>query len=415
MYEDFYHFTGVPFQLTLDNNLFFQHRSYDEVKTSIGYALDGAEGIIVITGKPGTGKTIIINDLLSELATSRLVLARLESTQLGAKDLLQKVASSFGVDTEVESRAMILQHMQQVLLKHGRAGPKALLIIDEAQALSSEALQEIYKLTKLRINAQVLLQVFLVGQEQLWNVVHRPDMEQFHQRLIAACHLEPLAVGEFETYVKHRFCAVGWKDDSAINGDALSLIYEFSRGVPRQINILCDRLLFDSFIIKRHKLNASDVRRAIKERHEQGLTLSEERVGSESGSVQAKPSTGTVFENLNLRSVKPGLNESKLKREVLRNLQLSVGPIDEPVKITESPVRGGLASTRAFTKALSLLRHTPKQKVYGLWRSLVWPEGPQPNRPNQGARVSLNRAYSYKKVKSRKRRQQVTARRITSA
>ncbi len=241
----------------------------------------------MITGKPGTGKTTLINDLLTNLDSEHLIVARMECIHMGREDLLRILAFSFNLDVHALDLTGILKNLKQFLIEQRKAGRKALLIVDEAQALSSAALEELRLLHNLHDEGRVLLQIYLIGQEQLADLINRPTMVQFRQRLLTAYHLEPLTVSQTEAYIKHRLRAVGWKGDPALHNEIFSLIHKFSHGIPRRINLVCNQLLTLGFENGQHELNTEDVRNTIDILRKERLLVPEPETESET----AKSST----------------------------------------------------------------------------------------------------------------------------
>jgi len=271
MFEAFYHLSREPFRLSPDPRFCLGHRSYAKAKAYMQYAVQRGEGFIMITGRPGTGKTTLIEDILAGLSETQVVSARLNSAQLEADDLLRMVGFTFGVGVEGLDKASVLQRIERFVTHQAQMGRRALLVIDEAQALSSSALEELRLLSNLQADAKPLLQVFLVGQEPLRNVIRAPGMEQLHQRLIATCHLQPLDAHETRTYVEHRLRCAGWTGDPRISGGALLLIYRFSEGVPRRINLVASRLLLHGSVEERHELGGEDAREVVEELRDEAL------------------------------------------------------------------------------------------------------------------------------------------------
>ncbi len=270
MYEIFYHLKAEPFRLSPDHRFCFNHQSYAKAKAYMQYAFERAEGFVMVTGRPGTGKSTLVNDLVETLSNSGAKVAKLVSTQLEASDLLRMVAHAFGLQTENLDKATILQRLDKLLMSHHNDGRRALLIIDEAQDLSTSALEELRLLTNLQLNNQPLLQIFLLGQEELRGLVQGPGMEQVHQRLVAACHLEQLKEDETKAYIIHRLEQVGWQGDPAISNAIYPIIYRFSAGIPRRINQVCSRLFLHGSVEGSHKLGVEDARVVIAElQHEQ--------------------------------------------------------------------------------------------------------------------------------------------------
>lgn len=234
------------------------------------YALKRGEGLIAITGQPGIGKTVFTNDLVASLPSNQWLAFKLTNTQWGEGDLLRTVTASFGLQVETEQPAAKVLKLKQFLAENQRQDLRSLLIIDEAQSLSIKALNELRALTNLQDNGHSLLQIFLAGEEQLWDLFRQPGMGDLHQRVIAACHLDPLSVDETEAYIKYRLHKVGWNQDPRINSDIFPVIQEFTGGVPRLINVVCDRLLLSGYVNERRDLGGRDAQLVIDELQREG-------------------------------------------------------------------------------------------------------------------------------------------------
>jgi putative secretion ATPase (PEP-CTERM system associated) len=272
MYESFYNLKAEPFRLSPDHRFCFSHKSYAKAKAYMQYAIHRAEGFVMVTGKPGTGKTTLVNDLVDGLSQSKIVVATIVSTQLEADDLLRLVACNFGLDIDAPNKAVVLQGLSVRLRRFHEEGTRALLIIDEAQDLSASALEELRLLTNLQLNNQPLLQIFLIGQENLRDLIQKPSMEQVHQRLVAACHLDSLSEPDTKAYIRHRLERVGWRDDPTIDEGVYPLVFQFSKGVPRRINLICSRFLLHGCVEEKHRIRAADVRTVVEELQLEQLT-----------------------------------------------------------------------------------------------------------------------------------------------
>ncbi len=276
MNDPFYSFTTEPFQLTPDHRMCFRHPSYQRIKTCIEYTVRSSDSFIMVTGESGSGKTTLINDLLDNPPTENLVTARLDSIHLEGEELLRMVAFSFGLDGEVGAKTTLLHNMIKFLTEQSKKGKKGLLIVDEGQALSSSALEELRLLSNIQDSHGPLLQVILVGQEKLLEVTLSPSMMPLRQRLIAACHLDPLASDQIEAYIKHRLRRVGWRGNPEFQEDLFPLIYKFSHGIPRRINLICKRLLLSGYTQDKQSLSTEDIQHSIEDLRKEKLALSED-------------------------------------------------------------------------------------------------------------------------------------------
>lgn len=271
MYEVFYNLKAEPFRLSPDHKFCYEHKGYAKARAYMAYAFKRAEGFVMITGRPGTGKTTLIGELVESLANDNVRTANLVCTQLQADDLLKTVAFNFGIGQGDFDKAQLLQRLTTLFHRWHQEGGRALLIVDEAQDLSASAMEELRLLTNIQVGGQPLVQIFLLGQPELRDLVMAPEMEQVHQRVIAASHLRGLEVDETEAYVAHRLHAVGWKGDPAIDRAIFPLIHKFSEGVPRRINLICSRLFLLCSVEQRHEVVVADVKDVIGELQAENL------------------------------------------------------------------------------------------------------------------------------------------------
>ncbi|NNE83539.1 MAG: AAA family ATPase [Alphaproteobacteria bacterium] len=271
MYEDFYKLSGRPFLISPDYRFYFDARPHKKALAYLTYAIDQGEGFVVITGDIGTGKTTLIDYILSTFVGRNLVAAKVVSTQLDADNMLRAVAEKFNVSQEGADKATVLKRIENFLADNHRMAKPVILFIDEAQNLSRAALEELRMLSNFQLGNRPLLQTYLVGQPEFRNTLASKDMEQLRQRVITSCHLGPLDAEETQAYIEYRLKRVEWLDDPIFTEEAFQLIYEVSGGVPRRINIFCDRLLLTGFIERTHEIDADLIHEVLSGMSEEGL------------------------------------------------------------------------------------------------------------------------------------------------
>jgi general secretion pathway protein A len=259
MYTEFYRLSARPFQLTPDARFFFESTVHRQAMAYLVYGLHHAEGFIIITGEVGAGKTILVDNLLSTIDQNSFVTAKIVTTQLAGDDLLHLVAGGFGIAKEGLAKGSLLQRISDFALAQHRNNKRVLLVVDEAQNLSFEALEELRMLSNIVFDRTMALQSFLLGQPQFRAILGSARLEQLRQRVAAAYHLGPLSEPECRAYVEHRLRRADWTGDPHFDEDCFPLIYRHTAGVPRQINTLCSRLLLFGFLEKLHELTASSV------------------------------------------------------------------------------------------------------------------------------------------------------------
>ena len=266
MYDQYYGFTGRPFQLTPDPAFYFESGTHRKAMSYLGYGLAQGEGFIVITGDVGAGKTTLVGHLMNTIDPNRLTAVKLVSTQVEGDDLLRLVAEQFGIEWEEQSKAELLRAIEQYLREQARAGRRTLLIVDEGQNLAISALEELRMLSNFQLGDHSLLQIFLLGQPEFRQTLfHTPALEQLRQRVIATHHLDPMEPEEVEPYILHRLKKVGWTGNPSFAPEAFELIYDYSDGVPRKLNVLVSRLLLFGAVEELHRISAQHVRNVIGE------------------------------------------------------------------------------------------------------------------------------------------------------
>ena len=273
MYQDFYGLNSKPFQLSPDPLFFYSSKLHKKALSYLEYGLSQQEGFIVITGAIGTGKTTIARSLINGVQGGNIVAAQIVTTLLAPLELLEMIALSFGIKVDSTNKTSILKGIEEFLISLKQQGKRAVLLVDEAQNLPAESVEELRMLSNFQIGNMPLFQSFLLGQSELRLILQSPGMEQFRQRIIASCHLEPLSPQETREYIKYRLDMAGWTGESLISFTAYSVIYQHTRGIPRMINLFMDRLMLFGFIEELKYFNVEVIDSVLEEMSSE-LTLS---------------------------------------------------------------------------------------------------------------------------------------------
>ncbi|MBT2972178.1 MAG: AAA family ATPase [Candidatus Thiodiazotropha sp. (ex Ctena orbiculata)] len=269
MYETFFGFKDTPFRLSADEKFRYAHKNYLRASAYLAYALQQSEGLVMITGKPGSGKTTLIRDVISELDSAQYCTLHLVTSQLHAEELLRKMALEYGLPAETYNKATLLTNIHKHLNLLHAQGKHSILFLDEAQNLSPTGLEELRLLSNLQEGKDSLLQIVLIGHDDLRQLLLGPGMEHIQQRLVASCQIEPMTPGQTKAYISHRLELVGWQQDPKIQEAVFQLIHEASQGVPRNINHLMSHLLLFASLEEKHTLTDEDALTIIEELVEQ--------------------------------------------------------------------------------------------------------------------------------------------------
>lgn len=301
MYEAFYKLRGKPFQLNPDPRFFYGSKGHRRAMAYLEYGLNQGEGFIVITGEVGAGKTTLVRNLFKKLESENVIAAQLVSTQLDADDLLSSVAGAFGLAFEGIAKAGLLKKLEAFLISCHHQGKRALLIVDEAQNLTPRAVEELRMLSNFQSGEKSLLQSFLLGQPEFRYTLQSDDMQQLRQRVTASYHLGPMDLEETRAYIEHRLKTVGWISDPAFDEGTFAAIHQFTGGIPRRINTLCDRLLLLGFLEERHELNAASVQEVSDDLLSENNVPASAFKKNKNGTAIGMPADTAALENLEKR------------------------------------------------------------------------------------------------------------------
>lgn len=318
MYEQYYGLSAKPFQLRPDPTFFFGSKGHKRAAAYLEYGLSQGEGFIVITGEVGAGKTTLVRNLFRNLESENIVAAQIVNTHLNADDTLRMVASAFGLPYENATKASLLTNIEQFLRQCDQHGKRALLVVDEAQNLAPQTVEELRMLSNFQANDKPLLQTFLVGQPEFRKTLLGGDMLQLQQRVIATYHLGPMDAAETRSYIEHRLNTVGWRGDPAFNEGAFAAIYDFTGGIPRKINTLCDRLLLMGYLEEIHAIGRPEVDEVVSDIQQEFL-LPEADTGNQTASGVTQTG-GKNVTTANLENMEERL--SKMENSVIAVLDL---------------------------------------------------------------------------------------------
>ncbi len=247
MYERHFSLRCKPFELLPNPEFLFQSSTHKRAITYLDYGIKEKIGFILLTGEIGSGKTTLIRNLIRKLS-STVKLSRINNTKVSSEQLIYMINEDFGLDVKGKSKTTLLSELNNFLIDQYSKKLQPILLVDEAQNLSPALLEEIRLLSNLETDVAKLLQIILVGQPELNNALMLPEMMQLRQRINISYHINPLTLDESIQYVKHRLRIAGNVDAINFEGSTPELLYRFSRGIPRLINILCDMTLLAAFV-----------------------------------------------------------------------------------------------------------------------------------------------------------------------
>jgi general secretion pathway protein A len=266
MYRAFFGLNEKPFAITPDPRYLFLSERHAEALAHLLYGITEAGGFIQLTGEVGTGKTTVVRSLLAQ-TPQHAEIALILNPRMTAPEFLLTICEELGIgvqDSATSSLKDLVDILSQYLLRAHGGGKRVVLIVDEAQNLAPEVLEQVRLLTNLETNTQKLLQIILIGQPELRDLLDRNELRQLAQRITGRYHLCPLSVEETTAYVRHRLRVAGAISD-IFTPAALREVHRLSRGVPRLINVLCDRALLGAYTQDRHQVGAAFVRRGAME------------------------------------------------------------------------------------------------------------------------------------------------------
>lgn len=248
MYQRFFGLRENPFSVNPDPRYLFQTQRTQEALAALTYGIQNRKGFILLTGEVGTGKTTLLNRVLDWLHNQRVATAFVFNSMLNVKQLFDFIMADFGIPCDSNEKSHVLMRLNHWLLERYRAGGTAVVIIDEAQNLSFEVLEEIRLLTNLETSTEKLLQIVLCGQPELEEKLKLPQLRQLRQRITLRCRTAPLTLEEAFGYVADRLRIAGANGEPIFSRDAVELVHQYSRGIPRLVNLLCEHSMIGAYV-----------------------------------------------------------------------------------------------------------------------------------------------------------------------
>ena len=268
MYEKFYGFKERPFNVTADPNFLFLSQRHKEAFSHLIYGIKERKGFLAITGEVGTGKTTLCKALLNHiegLLEKNIKTALILNPQISQTELLRLIVEDLGIKKSGSSSGGLIRILNSFLINELTSGSNVVLIIDEAQNLKPRLLEQVRLLSNLETEKEKLIQIILVGQPELEQKLQSPNLRQLNQRISVRYHILPLNKEEMLPYIRHRLRIAQCKADIVFSDGAIEEIFDFSKGIPRLINMLCDKVLLNGYVRSLSNFSAPVVRECVEE------------------------------------------------------------------------------------------------------------------------------------------------------
>src|SRR5580704_3984332 len=265
MYKNFFGLSESPFNANPDPRFLYLTPQTQEALDELTYGIQNRKGFILLTGEVGTGKTTLINYLLDWLRHRRVPVAFVFNSHMSVNHLFEFILTDFGISIDLQLKSNMLMRLNTWLIERFRAGENPVLIVDEAQGLSFESLEEIRLLLNLETASEKLLQIVLAGQPELEDKLKRPELRQLRQRITLRCRTAPFTLEESHGYITERLRVGGATGDPIFASDVMDVVHFYSQGIPRIINLLCEHALINAYVEHSRVVSARMVEEAARE------------------------------------------------------------------------------------------------------------------------------------------------------
>jgi len=264
MYREFYGLRQPPFDITPNPRFLFHSIKHREAFNHLLYGVRERKGFVQLTGEVGAGKTTLCRAFLEQL-DGKFSTALILNPVLNSDELMRAIATEFGLEVNGRDRLATIAAISDFLLRQTLAGKETVLIIDEAQNLTEDLLEQVRLISNIETDDRKLLQIVLMGQPELRDRLNSPRLKQLRQRITVRYHLAPLTRNEVGQYIQHRLALAGSRGAPTFTTPAVWRVYNYSQGIPRLVNAVCDKALLAGFVERSYRINYRMVGRAIRE------------------------------------------------------------------------------------------------------------------------------------------------------
>jgi general secretion pathway protein A len=264
MYLEHYNLVEFPFNITPDPRFLYYAPHHREAYDHLMYGITQRKGFIELTGEVGSGKTTLCRALLSSLGDN-VQTALILNPSLTETQLLRAMLNDFGLEPRGRDRLSYIECLNDFLLDHYHEGINVALLIDEAQDLTPQVMEQVRLLSNLETDQHKLIQIVLCGQPELKKRLNRPDLRQLRQRITVRYYLPPLTVDETANYIKHRLWVAGPESTAVFSAGAVKAVHRYAQGCPRLINAVCDNALLAGYVNGAHTIATRDIKKAIRQ------------------------------------------------------------------------------------------------------------------------------------------------------
>lgn len=342
MYEAFFNLKQKPFDLLPDPDFLFMSSSHKKVLSYLDYGIRERVGFILLTGEVGSGKTTIIRNLIKKNLAD-VVLSKIFNTRVDSEQLIAMINDDFGLPVLNKDKITLLRDLNTFLIDQFVKGNQPVLIIDEAQNLNHDLLEEIRMLSNLETDNAKLLQIILVGQPELRKTLASATLVQLRQRISINCHIQPLSRLEIELYILHRLEKAGDREAASFSQETIDMIFTYSRGIPRLINIICDFILLAAFAEETRVIDAALVQDIIGdldfEYHYWGSESLDGHVSKENNAAEAtspairsEPVLSELVRGINERLESMGRESESSNQKMFQEMTSKIAELEKSMK-----------------------------------------------------------------------------------